>query len=64
MTGEQIDELRQMVEVSDSFVFDMNFEAWLIISEEAEAYFNGQRDIDGTMNNIENRINLYMSEKE
>lgn len=64
MTGEQINELRHMVEVSDSFVFDMNFEAWLIISEEAEAYFNGQRDIDGTMNNIENRINLYMSEKE
>ena len=34
----------------------------MIILEEAQAYFTGNRDLDGVCNNIENRLRLALEE--
>lgn len=64
MTKEQIATVNELVKKSDSFVFSMNYDVWSIIQEEAAAYFSDQRDLVDVMKNIQNRVNLYMEEKE
>ena len=48
--------------VNNSEVFDANI--WNIVSEEAEAYFDGDKTLDQVVQVIQNRVKTYMSEND
>lgn len=60
-TEEEVDKLEALIKIarpstgSDSQIMD-------IISEEAQAFFKGQRTAQDVANNIQNRVQLYMNE--
>ncbi len=39
-----------------------DYDAWLILSEEVQAYYDGMRGLDETIDMIQNRLNLYYME--
>ena len=56
--------IRKLAAESRVFCFEKDYGAWVIVSEEAEYFFNQEKSIDEVMEIIENRMNLYLSEKE
>lgn len=40
----------------------IDYDAWKIVSEEAEAYYSGQKPLDTVLDTIESRMRLYLSE--
>ena len=63
MTQDQIDTVRKLVENSAAYEFTEDDGAWNIIYEEAGAYFAGDRSIEQTMEILQNRMDVYLSEK-
>lgn len=63
MTQDQIDTVRNLVENSAAYEFTEDDGAWNIIYEEAGAYFAGDRSIEQTMEILQNRMDVYLSEK-
>ncbi len=61
---EWTDLIRKLAEESRVFCFENDYGAWVIVSEEAEYFFSQEKSIDEVMEIIENRMNLYLSEKE
>ncbi len=62
ITEKQLQTIRNLVESSRPNCFSWDENARKIISEEADYYFNGQRDLDAVVSAIENRMNIYLSE--
>jgi len=56
--------VRKLAEESRVFCFEYDYGVWTIVSEEAESFFNNEKDIDEVMAIIKNRMELYLSEKE
>ena len=40
----------------------IDYDAWLIVSEEVEAYYSGQKSLDEVLDIIESRMRIYLSE--
>ena len=64
MTKEQVQAFRDLVERSNNTFSDFDWTAWNIVSEEAGAYFNGDKPLDDVMDAIEGRMRMYISENE
>ncbi len=64
MTEEQLQTVVNMIERAKINCFTWDQTAIQIITEEAQAYFCDKRSLDDIMVNIQNRIDLYMSEKQ
>lgn len=64
MTEKQLQTVVDMIESAKVNCFTWDQTAIQIITEEAQAYFVNQRSLDDVMANIQNRMDLYMSEKE
>lgn len=64
MTKEQVQAFRDLVERSNNTFSDFDWAAWNIVSEEAGAYFNGDKPLDDVMDAIEGRMRMYISENE
>lgn len=64
MTQDQIETVRKLAENSAAYEFTEDDGAWNIIYEEAGAYFAGDRSIEKTMEILQNRMDVYLSEKE
>lgn len=61
-TKEEIDLIRELIAVGNSArTFDENISK--ILFEEADAYFSGQKPLDEIVDIIQNRVQIYMSEK-
>lgn len=56
--------IRKLAEESHVFCWEYDYGAWTIVSQEAESFFSHDKDIDAVMEIIENRMTLYLSEKE
>lgn len=58
------EEEKEYIELVDSInkIKDSDTELLNIIIDESESYFNGDADINQTMNNIENRASVYLDE--
>lgn len=63
MTQDQIETVRGLAENSAVYEFTEDDGAWNIIYEEAGAYFVGDRTIEKTMEILQNRMDVYLSEK-
>lgn len=63
MTQDQIETVRKLAENSEVYEFSEDDGAWNIIYEEAGAYFAGDRTIEKTMEILQNRMDVYLSEK-
>ena len=61
LTQKERDYIVNFIESLDQRV-DYNEEILNIISEEAEAYFNGQKSVDDVASIIQSRINIYVNE--
>ena len=60
-TQDDVDKLYMLINTSGgNYVFDKNI--WNIIEEEAEVYFYGKRTIEETVEMIQNRVEVYLSE--
>lgn len=60
-TQDDIDKLYTLINTTGgNYVFDKNI--WNIIEEEAEVYFYGKRTIEETVEMIQNRVEVYLSE--
>lgn len=59
-------EFLQMVEdcikIGKADLLCRDYDAWLILSEEVQAYYDGTRGLDETIDMIQNRLNLYFME--
>lgn len=64
MSKEQVQAFHELVENANASVSDFDWGAWNIISEEAGAYFNGDKSLDDVMEVIEGRMQIYISERE
>lgn len=64
LTEEQLQDIRDLVDRSYVNVFSWDETAYNIITEEVAYYYNGERSLDEVMDYIQNRMDLYMSEKE
>lgn len=64
MTPEQLQTVENLIARSKVNCFSWDQTAQQIIMEEAEAYFNDRSTLDEVMKNIQNRIDLYVSEKQ
>ncbi len=64
MTEEQIQAFHDLVGNCNATFTDFDWAAWNIISEEAGAYFNGDKPLDEVIRIIEGRMHMYISEKE
>ena len=53
--------LNSLENVSSVYMFDSSIEA--IVSEEAQAYFSGQKSVDEFISNLENRVQTVLNEK-
>ncbi len=60
-TREQVDEIRNLIEVA-KLPNDNDTEVLKIIIEEAEAYFKGQKSAEDVAKIIQSRVSLYVSE--
>ena len=61
LSGEEQEKLYELIEVAEPFD-NRNTPVIEIIEEEVGPFFSGQRDIDVTMDVIQNRVNLFLSE--
>lgn len=64
MTEQQLQTVVNMIDSAKVNCFTWNQTAIQIITEEAQVYFNDKRSLDDVMVNIQNRMDLYMSEKQ
>ena len=64
MTEKQLQTVVDMIESAKVNCFTWDQTAIQIITEEAQAYFMNQRSLDDVMANIQNRMDLYISEKQ
>ena len=64
MSEKQLETVRRLIDRSHTVCFSHDEAAHTIIFEEAQYYFNNERSLDDVMKNIENRMNLYMAEKQ
>lgn len=62
ITDKQAEDLISLIESVDKS-YSLNPKVDYVIYEEADAFFAGQQSIDQTIDNIENRVWLYISEK-
>ena len=53
--------LNALENVSSVYMFDSSIES--IVSEEAQAYFSGQKSVDELISNLENRVQTVLNEK-
>lgn len=60
-TQEQVDKVKNLIDHADS-VFDYNSEMYTIISEEAAAFFAGQKSAQDVANVIQSRVQIYVNE--
>jgi len=61
LTEEKVDRVRKMLE--EAHVYPLRTEpVRIIIAEEAAAYFAGDRSVDDVCVNVQNRVQLYLSE--
>ena len=49
---------------SKTLYMGVDYDAWLIVSEEVEAYYSGQKSLDEVLDIIESRMRIYLGEKE
>lgn len=56
--------IRELTDESCAFQKDMDYEAWDIVSDEAQSYFAGIKTLDEVMEIIQGRLAIYESEKE
>ena len=61
LTPEQLDRMEDFIEGVHHFAFD-DMVVMNIIYEEAESYFQGQKDVKSVVDVIQNRVGLYLSE--
>ncbi|MCH5348483.1 MAG: extracellular solute-binding protein [Oscillospiraceae bacterium] len=59
---EDFDKIRQII-YSSEYVTEFDPYVMAIITEEAAAYFSGAKSVDKVMENIQNRANIYCSER-
>ena len=64
MTEKQLQTVCDMIANAKINCFTWNPTAIQIITEEAQAYFHDKRSLDDVMGNIQNRMDLYMSEQD
>lgn len=64
LTKEQILQVRDLIDRSRPISSNYNAALNTLILEEADAYFNNSRSLDDVMQNIENRVTLYLEEQE
>lgn len=64
LTKEQILQVRDLIDRSRPISSNYNATLNTLILEEADAYFNNSRSLDDVMQNIENRVTLYLEEQE
>lgn len=62
LTPEQLDMAVDFIEGVHHFSFD-DVTIMNIICEEAEGYFQGQKDVESVVNVIQNRVGLYLQEQ-
>ncbi len=60
-TQEQVDSIKQMIEIAQNTQIDSKMLD--IIMEEAQSYFDGQKSVEEVSALIQNRIQIYISEK-
>lgn len=60
-TQEQVDAVKNLIENADS-VYEYNEEMYSIISEEAAAFFAGQKTAQDVANVIQSRVQIYVNE--
>lgn len=64
LSEEQILQVRKLIDRSRPISSSHNETLNALILEEADAYFKNIRSLDDVMNNIENRVTLYLEEQE
>ncbi len=57
-----VNDFRALIDTADTR-YEYNTAVMTIIAEEAEAYFAGQKDIENTVQIIQNRVSLYLTEQ-
>jgi len=62
-TQKDVDEVKELIMTADT-LFEYNTEILKLINEEAEAYLTGNKSLSDTTAIIQNRVQLYLNEKE
>ena len=62
MTQEQVDQILNLINTTTA-VYGYDESILNIISDEAAAYFAGEKSLDDTANMIQSRVNLYVAEQ-
>ena len=62
MTQEQVDQILDLINTTTA-VYGYDESILNIISDEATAYFAGEKSLDDTANMIQSRVNLYVAEQ-
>ena len=62
MTQEQVDQILDLINATTA-VYGYDESILNIISDEAAAYFAGEKSLDDTANMIQSRVNLYVAEQ-
>ncbi len=62
LTPEQLDRAVEFIEGVHHFTFD-DVTVMDIILEEAESYFQGQKDVESVADVIQNRVGMYLQEQ-
>ena len=62
MTQEQVDQILDLINTTTA-VYGYDESILNIISDEAAAYFAGEKSLDDTANMIQSRVNLYVAEQ-
>ena len=62
MTQEQVDQILDLINATTA-VYGYDESILNIISDEATAYFAGEKSLDDTANMIQSRVNLYVAEQ-
>lgn len=61
-TQEEIEQVKELLSVAKPAPITANDEIWNIITEEADAYFTGQKSLDEVADIIQSRAQIYVSE--
>lgn len=63
VTQEEVDKMKKYLDSIDRWETTLDHELWEIIEEEVMAYFAGEKSLDDTVDMIQNRASIWISEQ-
>mgnify|MGYP000879084269 CR=1 FL=1 len=64
LTEEEIRDMEAVLDQASTFSGNTNVEIWVIIYDEVDAYFSGQKTAEEVAEIIQNRVSIYLAERD